>query len=150
VSGAITESSIFSSSQKTDFGRMQSIRAFSISSEANEMIKGLRYFERASKSGLAKPALSWGKVDMRTFGKSLIELCIQTRSLLIQEPRLIKLKSPTYILGKPKHGLCGPITLTMFRESKLHRRKLIIPDKNDLLLMLLLLIINTSLRCFHR
>ncbi len=78
---------------------MQSIRAFNISSEANEMLKGLRYFERPAKTGIPKAALSWGKVDMKTFGKSLIELCHQTRGFLIQEPRLVKLKSPVYILG---------------------------------------------------
>ena len=36
---------------------------------------------------------------MRTFAKSLIELCNQTRGFIIQEPRLVKLASPTYILG---------------------------------------------------
>lgn len=80
---------------------MQSIRAFNVTSEANEMLKGLRYFERPAKNSTPqKPALSWGKVDMKSFGTSLLELCAQTRSLLIQEPRLIKLKSPTYILGQ--------------------------------------------------
>lgn len=65
------------------------------------MMKGLRYFERASKtSSPAKQALSWGKVDMKVFGSSLIELCKQARGLLIQEPRLLRLNSPTYILGE--------------------------------------------------
>lgn len=36
---------------------------------------------------------------MATFGKSLIDLCQIARGLLIQEPRLIKLQSPTYVLG---------------------------------------------------
>ncbi len=36
---------------------------------------------------------------MKTFGHSLLDLCQQTRGLLLQEPRLIKLHSPTYILG---------------------------------------------------
>ena len=59
-----------------------------------------RYFERAAKTDPPKAALSWGRVDMRTFAKSLIELCGQTRGFVIQEPRLVKLASPTYILGE--------------------------------------------------
>ena len=59
-----------------------------------------RYFERAAKTDPPKSALSWGRVDMRTFAKSLIELCNQTRGFIIQEPRLVKLASPTYILGE--------------------------------------------------
>lgn len=90
----------YANSQKNNFGRLMSIRAFSLSSEANEMLVALRYFERASKlDGNEKEPLSWGRVDMATFGRSLIELCQHARGLLIQEPRLIKLSSPTYILG---------------------------------------------------
>ena len=44
-------------------------------------------------------ALSWGSVDMQTVAASLIELCQQARSLFLQEPRLIRLNTPTYILG---------------------------------------------------
>ncbi len=40
------------------------------------------------------------QVDMKTFGHSLLEICQQTRGLLMQEPRLLKLNAPTYILGK--------------------------------------------------
>ncbi len=38
-------------------------------------------------------------MDLKTFGHSLLDLCQQTRHLLMQEPRLVKLSSPTYILG---------------------------------------------------
>ena len=44
-------------------------------------------------------ALSWGSVDMQTVAASLIELCQQARNLFLQEPRLIRLNTPTYILG---------------------------------------------------
>lgn len=36
---------------------------------------------------------------MDVFARSLIDLCHLARGLIIQEPRLVKLKSPTYILG---------------------------------------------------
>ena len=43
---------------------MQSIRAFNVSSDANEMLKGLRYFERAAKTATPeKPPMSWGRVS---------------------------------------------------------------------------------------
>ncbi|TRY70976.1 hypothetical protein TCAL_02447 [Tigriopus californicus] len=38
-------------------------------------------------------------VEMDVFARSLIDLCHLARGLIIQEPRLVKLKSPTYILG---------------------------------------------------
>ena len=43
--------------------------------------------------------LSWGSVDMQTVAASLIEICQQARNLFLQEPRLIRLDTPTYILG---------------------------------------------------
>ena len=36
---------------------------------------------------------------MQTVAASLIEICQQARSLFLQEPRLIRLNTPTYILG---------------------------------------------------
>ena len=79
-----------------------------------------RYFERAAKtSDPPKTALSWGRVDMRTFAKSLIELCTQTRGLIIQEPRLVKLASPTYILGEKLMSLNHSLSDTCrYRELR--------------------------------
>ncbi|XP_059091755.1 uncharacterized protein LOC131887219 [Tigriopus californicus] len=99
ANGAVSASSAFSNAQKSNFGRLQSIRAFNVSSEANEMLKGLRYFERTVKNDPDKMPMSWGKVEMDVFARSLIDLCHLARGLIIQEPRLVKLKSPTYILG---------------------------------------------------
>ena len=63
VSGAVSKSSKFTSSQQTDFSRMISVQAFNVSSGANEMMKGLRYFERGSKTtNPEKLPFSWGKV----------------------------------------------------------------------------------------
>ena len=36
---------------------------------------------------------------MRTVASSLIELCTQVRAIFLQEPRLLKLKPPVYVLG---------------------------------------------------
>jgi len=89
------------------------------------MLKGLRYFEKASKSERIKKPMSWGvvrmilthfcsqrktpivvifqtKVDMQTLASSLISIARQVKNLLIQEPRLLQVKTPVYVLGKIK------------------------------------------------
>ena len=52
--------------QKFNFGRMDSIKAFNTGSEANEMLRGLRYFERGIQSKdpnlKDKMPYSWGPV----------------------------------------------------------------------------------------
>ena len=45
---------------------MNSMASFNSASEANEMLKGLRYFEKASKLTPEKKALSWGEVSSST------------------------------------------------------------------------------------
>ena len=55
--------------EKFTFGRMDSIRAFNTGSEANEMLRGLRYFERGIQSKdpklKDKPQYSWGPVSIK-------------------------------------------------------------------------------------
>lgn len=91
-------------SSKFVFERMDSIRTFNSGSDANEMLRGLRYFERAIQSKdpkiRDKPTYSWGAVDMKTVAASIIDLCGQARAIFLQEPRLLKLKAPVYVLGK--------------------------------------------------
>ena len=41
----------------------------------------------------------WGQVDMGALAKCLLALCRQVKELLKDEARLLKVKSPTYILG---------------------------------------------------
>ena len=58
---------------------MDSMRAFNTATDANEMLKGLRYFERAisSKDNSVikdKPAYSWGPVSFR-FSVNLMYVC---------------------------------------------------------------------------
>ncbi|XP_048752071.2 uncharacterized protein LOC125663764 [Ostrea edulis] len=84
------------------FQRMPSIDSFNARSHPNEMLTGLRYFERAIKGdngGAAKPGFDWGQVDTNALAKCLLTLCRELKDSLCQEPRLVKLKSPVYILG---------------------------------------------------
>ena len=106
--GAVTSGT--SAESKFTFDRMDSISAFNSGSEANEMLRGLRYFERGvhpssgqqSKVVTLKDKLpySWGPVDMKTVATALIDLSNNVRAIFLQEPRLLKLKAPIYILGK--------------------------------------------------
>ena len=48
-------------------------------------------------------AFDWGQVDKNALAKCLMALCRQCKDVLREEPRLIKVKSPTYILGVYSH-----------------------------------------------
>ena len=37
---------------------------------------------------------------MRTVANALVELSKEARAIFLQEPRLLKLKAPTYVLGE--------------------------------------------------
>lgn len=89
---------------KPQFDRIQSIDFFNQCSQPNEMLNGLRYFERAIKSSndsnsLTKESFSWGKVDMETMGKCLIVICKNLQEIISMEDRLIHIPAPCYILG---------------------------------------------------
>ena len=67
------------------------------------MLSGLRYFEHALKDngrGQAKPAFSWGAVDMGSVARCFMELCSKAIDVFSSEPRLLEVNSPTYVLGK--------------------------------------------------
>ena len=68
------------------------------------MLFGLRYFERAINNSpggsSSKSAFCWGEVDMKSFAKCILSTCHSVREILLNEPRLLKIDSPTYILGK--------------------------------------------------
>ncbi|XP_064619009.1 uncharacterized protein LOC135482684 [Lineus longissimus] len=87
---------------KSRFERMPSMDTFNQRSHANEMLTGLRYFERAIKPDgdqEGKPAFDWGQVDKKALAKCLLALCRQAKQIMKEETRLIRVKSPTYILG---------------------------------------------------
>jgi hypothetical protein len=93
--------SIFLEGQKPTFDRFPSIDCFNLQSHPNEMLTGLRYFEKAIKEDnlITKEAFSWGKVDMQAMARCLILICQHVQDLLINEDRLLHINSPCYILG---------------------------------------------------
>lgn len=94
--------------QKSRFERMPSVDTFNQRSHANEMLNGLRYFERPIRrensvkySGNIqnKDPFNWGAVDRKALGKCLLGVCREAREVMIQESRLLTLCSPVYVLG---------------------------------------------------
>ena len=107
-----------SSFNKPQFGRIQSVDFFNQKSQPNEMLNGLRYYERAIKensagTGLLKEAFSWGKVDMVSMARCLIMMCNDVQKIMINEDRLLKISAPCYILGDI-HGNFHGIHISFF------------------------------------
>jgi hypothetical protein len=70
---------------------------------------------------------------MRTVANALVELSKEARTIFLQEPRLLKLKAPTYVLGEFLNTvkLCnlwwGKETLISFSRRR-NRELLLIKD----------------------
>lgn len=71
------------------------------------MLNGLKYFENKTQltkdptnANSFKPPFSWGEVDRNALGACLISICGLVKDILLNEPRLVELSSPVYILGK--------------------------------------------------
>jgi hypothetical protein len=84
--------------------RILSVDRFNQESHPNEMLNGLRYFERSiakdTKSTYgAKPAWDWGEVDRNSLAKCIISLCTEVKNIMSLEARLLEISAPCYILG---------------------------------------------------
>ncbi|XP_068748492.1 uncharacterized protein [Montipora capricornis] len=92
------------SSAKLKIERLPSINCFNQQSDANQMLSALRYFERAIKvggtrTGSPKASFTWGCVEMSSLGNCLVCICRTLLGIIRKEPRLVKVKSPTYVVG---------------------------------------------------
>ncbi|CAG0896443.1 unnamed protein product [Cyprideis torosa] len=109
----------------TSFNRLHSFECFSDSFLPNDILKALRYFERSIKGAGAsacapvpfsaatapgskasgstkspKDAFTWGREIQKTaLAQSILQLCHQVEEIFAQEPRLITITSPVYVLG---------------------------------------------------
>ncbi|CAF1660615.1 unnamed protein product, partial [Adineta ricciae] len=102
ITGAISGSTaLFFDDDHIKFDRINSQDCFNQRTHANEMLNGLRYFERGSKEGgpALKDPYTWGKVDMSAMARCLLVLCKQIYSVFAKENRLLRISSACYILG---------------------------------------------------
>ncbi|CAH3155579.1 unnamed protein product [Pocillopora meandrina] len=85
---------------KLKIARLPSINCFNKQSDANQMLSALRYFERAIKSAdTSKESFNWGLVEMPSLGNCLLCICRTLLEIIKKEPRLIRVHSPTYVVG---------------------------------------------------
>ena len=59
----------------------------------------LSFSPSSSITAVFQPAFDWGQVDRAALARCLLTLCRHVKEELAGEPRLLKLRSPTYILG---------------------------------------------------
>lgn len=79
--------------------KRQSLDVFNQRSVSNEVLKGVRYLTSINNIKDTKTAYSWGQLDPALFAKNLIQVCSQVREIFRNEPRLLELSSPVYIMG---------------------------------------------------
>ncbi|XP_044758382.1 uncharacterized protein LOC123316391 [Coccinella septempunctata] len=85
-----------------DAKRKVSIDQFNQESITNELIKSLRYMNLLNKQNKAQKKgvqFTWGNIDSGLFAKRLITVSKLTTEILKNEPRLLQVSSPVYVLG---------------------------------------------------
>lgn len=80
---------------------------FAQNGKVKEMLNALKYFEGGINSDTdpnnvvaSKAQFTWGDVDRSALGGCFIIICGLVKDILMQEPRLLEVESPTYILGE--------------------------------------------------
>nr|CAH7728330.1 unnamed protein product [Callosobruchus chinensis] len=79
--------------------RRISMDLFSQRSVSNELLKGLRYLTTINKIKDPKANYIWGQLDPANYARNLINVCNQVKEVFRNEPRLLELNSPCYIMG---------------------------------------------------
>ncbi|XP_028968169.1 uncharacterized protein LOC100908605 [Galendromus occidentalis] len=94
--------SVAQNRQEQRMGRSISVNSFNEANHPNELLLALRYFEHEvppSAKNSPKLAFSWGDVDRTALANSVLKVCDSLYKILMKEERLLRLRSPTYILG---------------------------------------------------
>ncbi|KAH1016710.1 hypothetical protein HUJ04_007887 [Dendroctonus ponderosae] len=102
-----------------EYNKRTSLDIFSQRSVSNEVLKGLRYLTTINNIKDTKTSYTWGQLDPPTYARNLIQVCNQVREIFRNEPRLLELSSPVYImecrrfsastLSRPKMDLPGDL-----------------------------------------
>lgn len=83
-----------------EYNKRASLDIFSQRSIPNEVLKGLRYLTTINNVKDTKTSYTWGQLDPAAYGRNLIQICNQVREIFRNEPRLLELSSPVYIMGE--------------------------------------------------
>jgi len=91
--------------------KIQSFDHFREEIHSNEMLNGLKYFEKAivqppHSQYKGKPAFDWGEVDRNSLAGCILSLCTRVRDIMAHEPRLLEIQPPVYIMGTLNFFLC--------------------------------------------